>query len=190
VASDSIKSVIDALGRAQPKMRRDYGPNACIICTRIAVESFRKRGIRAQPLAVTATIYNPSWTRYLSAHDHAGAEHDLQAHRVVLGFSGNAPPGTWDGHVVCIVEGRTLLDLTLDQVNEFGHGFDVTPAHLPIPRGLLRGGSVCFTSRGCHVQYDAKPVERAYLTFEDWSDRTERAPVMRLVDALLRAGTP
>jgi hypothetical protein len=186
MAKRSVDRVLEALGLAQPKMRARYGPNACVICTRIAVETFRKHGIRAQPLAVSATVYNPTMTRYWEANDSAGAEQDMHARSVVLGFSGNGPPGLWDGHAVCIVEGRTLVDLTLDQVNEFGHGFAVTPARLPIPPGFARGGTVSFTNHGCYVQYDAKPDEKAYLTLEDWSDALEREPLMRHVDVLLR----
>jgi hypothetical protein len=186
MAQPLVETVLGTIGRAQPKMRARYGPNGCVVCTRIAVETLRRNGIRAQPLPVSVTVYNPVMTGYLEANDPVGAERDPQACQAMFGFTGNAPPGMWDGHLVCIVQGRILVDLTLDQVNQWGNGFAATPARLPVPPDFVRGGTVSFTNQGCFVQYDARPDDKSYLTLSDWNDRSEREPLIRHIEQLLR----
>jgi hypothetical protein len=151
--------------------RHAYGPNACIICTRIAVEVCRAHGVKAEPLAVALDFTTDQ------VEGRLGFEPD------------GVPVGNYNAHVVCIVERRQLIDLTLDQVQNAQLGVVLEPTVLTIPHGFMRGGTVETTINGVHVQYEAHPEERGYLHLEDWNDRPERERVQTLVEAALR-GAP
>jgi hypothetical protein len=167
----STETIINALLETQPTMLAAYGPGRCIVCTRIAIEVCRARGVRAEPLAVAV---------------------DFTTHLVEgrLGFEPDGvPPGNWNAHLVCIIDRCRLVDLTLDTAASPPLGLHLEPVVLTVPSGFMRGGTVETTINGTRVRYEAHPEERGFLRLEDWNDRPERERVQPLVERLLcRAG--
>jgi hypothetical protein len=58
VAKPKIDDLLMAIGAEQPAMVATLGADSCIACTRIAVDTLRQLGVRAQPLAVEVIVYN------------------------------------------------------------------------------------------------------------------------------------
>lgn len=154
-----------ALGRAQPGMRQRYGPHCCIIATRIAVEAFRSRGIKAVPTPVSVSVV---------------CEAEAAVFR--MGFTGEPlDEGMWDGHLVCVVDASLMLDLTLDQAAAHMPAAKLAPVWGPAPPGFARGGVIETQIGNCDVKYVAVPDDRSFIDQRDWHDEPERRPVLAAV---------
>jgi hypothetical protein len=167
----SLDAILAALLEAQPAMRAAYGPGRCIIATRIAIEVCRSRGVRAEPVAVSVDLRRGIAEGRLGFEPHG------------------VPHGHWNAHLVAIVDGRRLLDLTLDTASSPTLGFHLRPIAIPAPPGFERGGIADAVVHGTMVRYEAHPEERGFLLLEDWNDRPERMRVQPLVERRLRSAS-
>lgn len=183
---------------ARPLILRRAIPQSCIGSTRVAVDYLRERGVAARPLSVRLAVFNPLHTACLiAAKDDAGIAADLQelykdepAYRasglwgIGLGYSrlaGDAVPAErWDGHVVCIVEERLLLDLSLDQVNRPQRNIQLGPVAIPVTSEWLAisypGEAI---EAGCMLRYEALPHDRSFEDGVDWSQPERWEPILR-----------
>jgi hypothetical protein len=93
-------------------------------------------------------------------------------------------------HVVALVEGRLLLDLTLDQCSAPKHGVELPPGvFYGLPPRSERGGRVEHRVNGCAVVYEAHPEEKGYLAAPHWTDRLRRQAFVDATIARLRASS-
>lgn len=137
-----------------------YGLGRCIIATRIAVELAREAGLTAVPLAVAVDLTTPT----------VGARLGFEPPEMV-------PPGNWNGHLVCILGRRQLIDLTLDTAAM--PGFHPQPLSLEIDKRFPAGGVAEASQGEIRIRYAAHPNERGFLNLEDWNDKPERDRVLK-----------
>lgn len=163
--SRDAKKIIDTLVTARPLMLRAYPPNACIICTRIAVEMCRQRRIPATALPVSVKVEN-------------------EIAETTLGFSEDGVAfGNVNIHLVVVIDRSRLLDLTIDQINDPTYGVSVSPVVLDVDKNFLAGrSSITTVQNGVTLTYTAHPEDKQHLTKEDWNDVPERERVMRLLN--------
>jgi hypothetical protein len=189
VAKRNADDILLALGAEQPAMVAALGTDSCIACTRIAVDTLREFGVRAQPLAVEVTVHNAAAAAHIERGEPEGTFDDREARSFGLGFAPHdLGDDIYNGHVVCIVERRVMLDLTLPQASHPEHGVQLPPATFePLPADFVKGGGAVFSAPGgCVVVYRAHPEERGFLALPHWTDRSFTRPFVRRVIARLR----
>jgi hypothetical protein len=159
-----IERVAAALLATQPEMIAAYGRGRCIVCTRVALEVAREQGLRADPVPVAVDL-----------------ESELGEGRMGFEPPAAVPAGNWNGHLVCVLENRRLVDMTLDTATDSARGFDLKPIAFEVSRDFTSGG-IAGTSVGkTRVRYEAHPEEKGFLSLEDWNDRPERDRTLDLV---------
>lgn len=155
-------------------MLRRLGGEAdhCILFTRIALDVCRQRGVRARALPVSVEI-----TADADPEDS-----------VLLGFEGripdDAPEDFWDGHLVAILDGRLLVDLSIDSISRPELGVKPEPFVTEVSRGFLSGGVVDLMVRGGRARYHAHPERKDYRGLPAWESGPQDK-VAELADALL-----
>jgi hypothetical protein len=184
--------IVAAVGWEQPALAAKFGRNACIIATRVVVETFRQAGVKGtQPLAVHVEIYNPAYAERIENGEADAAATDPKCWSAQLGFTDQPQrEGEEDLHVVAIVEDTLLIDMTLNQASAPEHGVVLTPGFFPIPGEFSKGGEAGkFTSyvNGSAVTYVAHPDEKAYLSMPHWTNRTEYEPFVKSALARLES---
>lgn len=194
------------LETARPLILSRFEARSCIASTRIAVEYLREQGVRARPVSVRLRIYNPAYTARLIAakfDDGFAAELARMARSpeslaaaglwsIGIGYSRDAgetiAPSAWDGHLVCVVEDRAILDLSLDQGCRPAHNIELGPALIPTNRVWLAGecgGEVI--EHGCLLAYTALPADRTFLASPDWRETRRWAGVLKDLRAASRS---
>ena len=178
----STEEIVFAIGFAQPAIRAQFGANACIVGTRVAVEVLRHYELRAEPMAVQVQVYNPAYVESVERGKSLDAiADDPECWSAQLGFTGQPQAdGELDMHVVALVEGRMLLDLTLDQCSAPEHNVVLTPGVFnELSPDFASGGTMIYPVNGCNVVYTAHPKEKGYLTAPYWTERVHREPFVR-----------
>ena len=167
----------------QPAINAQFGANACILATRVAVDVLRHHGVRVEPLAVHVEVFNPAYVQRIERDEAELAITDPTCWSARLGFTGGQPADRVDMHVVVAVERRLLLDLTLDQCSVPERDVVLKPGGFDgLPRTFVRGGRAVYHVNGCNVVYEAHPEEKGYVAMPDWTDRVRR---QSFVDATL-----
>jgi hypothetical protein len=148
------------------------GIDQCILFTRIAVDVCRERGIRARALPVSVEIT-------------ATADPETS---ILLGFKGqrptDAPDDFWDGHLVAIIDGRLLLDLSIDSIARPELGVEPEPFVAEVLPEFISGGTVDLSIRGGQARYSAQPERKDYRDLPAW-ERATQNEITQLADALL-----
>lgn len=183
-------AIVRALGFIQRPIQAEYGPSACILATRVAVDVLRAHGVRVQPVAVHVEVFNPAYVEHIERGEHEAIETDPRCWSAQLGFTGEEQgDDRVDMHVVAVVEDRLLLDLTLDQCSRPEHDVVLTPG---IFEGLspefARGEPKSYPVHGCSVVYEAHPEEKGFLASPYWTESAVRQPFVDATLARLRAG--
>jgi hypothetical protein len=117
----------------------------CIQTTRLAVDYLRGRGVSAEPAALGINIANSALTAALfrarndptytiPLDDQGLYAEGLANYGVGNPVPGELPQAGWDGHMVCVVEGSVLVDLSIDQFDGCHPDARFTPLVLPLPR--------------------------------------------------------
>jgi hypothetical protein len=108
--------VEDLKERVRPEIVREYGVDSCIASTRIATEWLRAHGVRARPLKVQVEVYTHAMARRIIGDGQTLPGSDEWS--IGVGLPGDLlAPNKWAGHLVCVVEGRIVVDLSIDQVS-------------------------------------------------------------------------
>ncbi len=191
------------LAEARPLILDVAVARSCVGSTRVAVDYLRECGVRARPLSARLRVYSPAYTALLCAatlDEGCAAElHRLTRNTETLasaglwsigiGYSREAddviPERGWDGHLVCVVEDRAILDLSLDQASRPAHLIELGPTIVPSTCSWLRGevaGEV--VENGCLLAYTAQPNDRSYLAGRDWCEPQRWAGVLSELRAL------
>lgn len=149
----SPEEVTGALLSVAPNMKQATGPAECILLTRIAVDVCRACGVLARPLAVTVEL-------------HSDSDPDAT---VRLGFPGDIEAeDIWDGHLVCVVDRRLLLDLTIDSMTIPEWGLHPQPFSAPVDAMFIEGGQLVVPIEGGQAVYAALPERRDFRGEPGW----------------------
>ena len=95
----------------------------------------------------------------------------------------------WDGHLVAVVGGRYIVDLSAGQFARPQHGIKMVPFVVHAEPGWAKGREplVLAGGEGAVVALLAKPGERSFLPAKDWWHR-RIIPVVERVEEAIRQG--
>lgn len=193
--------MIERLCDVVPKHLRAAGYEAwtCVLHTRVGLDVCRALGLNAKPLPVKTLIYNAEYVRRMLELGRHPTEEEAQpwfeagAWAMGAGVRGadRAPNGRvgYNGHLVLAVEGRWLVDLSLDQFTRpakdiiLRYGYFEAPAFVTGAAddyGVEVNGSMV-----AYLRHD----DRTFLRAPDWIEPNVNDPWT--VDAIneLRAGS-
>ena len=184
-----INKAVEIMRGCRPTLLKVLGGKAesCIFCTRVACGVFSRLGIPNRPLPVALTVLNPSLTRH-SRGEEAGDEK-------LMFRIGTNEPGVhgrgWPGHLVCVVENRLILDLSIDQVNRPQHDVCLESAVIEPPPDMMAGflseaGSLAGEMNGCTVMYE-RLWNNDYRTAGDWDREHTRPLVLSICEGIEQA---
>jgi hypothetical protein len=149
----TAEQVTAALLEVAPSMKQVTGGAECILLTRVAVDVCRACGVPAKPLAVTVQL-------------HSDSDPDAT---VRLGFSGDVEgEDLWDGHLVCVVDRRLMLDLTIDSMTVPEFGLTPQPLCESIDSAFLSEGQLVIPVEGGRAVYSALPERKDYRGEPKW----------------------
>jgi hypothetical protein len=184
---------------ARQRILKDFKESSCISSTRVAVILLREHGIKANPFPVKVNIFNPLLSDLLATevqiNRQAGFDDDPDLIRLSetpgtwsVGLGYETPRGGWPGHLVCAIDNKLCLDLSLDQASRPHHDMLLTPTVFETTRGFMKGeeASVCIVNR-CVVRYTADLANGEYLTARDWTDIGRLQGILGDMRPLLRA---
>lgn len=140
---------------AEPTLKKVLGTSECIRHTRIAVDVCHHWGVRARALPVAVEINAP------------GAPMPLR-----LGFEGDPVEDSrgaetiWDGHLVAMLDGRLMLDLTIDSMARPEFGLKPEPFVVRVP---VKFDRFEVDVDGGRAIYIATPDRTDYRTTPSWS---------------------
>lgn len=182
------------MGEGREAVLGRFAAASCIASTRVAVELLRSYGVRAGALCVEALVFNPAMAAAVAAgapEPRCRAEMAVRQrrdgwHSIGIGLEDPGSP-VWSGHVVCVVGGRGVLDLSLDQAIRPQHGIWTRPAWFEAEREFLAGGcEAAIEQAGSVIRYRARPHDRAFLHAPDWRELSRVRPILRQLEARLR----
>jgi hypothetical protein len=158
--------------------------DSCISSTKILVKLARALGLKAEPQSVVGEVFNPAMARWLDEHSwdppNTRAEQERLAkiggRFLVVGYEdhpdAHKEDGRWNGHLVAVVEGQWMFDLTFDQFHRPQKSIPVLgPLVVPwTPEGTAQkrddGVAMRFFPRG-----EESSQTREYETAPDWTRR-------------------
>jgi hypothetical protein len=157
-------------------------------CARVGAAVLERLGHTAQPVSVAFMALSQSCA------DTGGQ----QGHCIGILSTGQTDPhgpggGGWDGHLVLLVDGVWLLDISAPQFNRPAQGIDIPEpilARLPhaLPGGLTDGVRLLAVRRdGSHLRY-AVNAHTEWQALPDWAGRAAR--VDAAADESMRALAP
>jgi hypothetical protein len=181
--------------REELQVGRLVRPDCCILATAVLIDVLDYFKVKARALAVEAWIANPLMHERMlvegcpSPEDAERSWFPQGAYALSLG-GGDPEPGKWPGHLVAVLEGQVLADLTLDQANRPQYGI-VLP--VPVlasfdPEFLTGAGALVGVVNGCRVEYTARPTDRSFQKATDWQARKRRSSVVAAAIRRLKQG--
>ena len=102
---------------------------------------------------------------------------------------GNFHGGQWLGHLVVVCE-KTLIDLTIGQVNSSKLSINLNPPHLTFEaKEEFLAGTALFVHSFCGsvIVYQAYPDERTYEKSGSWTDQTFRRQLRQVAESVAKA---
>jgi hypothetical protein len=162
-----------------------YRKDCCIPATAILCDVLDYFKLPAKPLSVIACIYNPLMTERLEREGmptREEAERDWfpqGCYSIGVGL-GEREPGKWPGHLVALLAGKVLVDLTLDQAERPEHNVILpVPIIAAVGADFLEPGNVARgLVNGCRVDYVARPEDRSFERSNDWKSKKRRDGVV------------
>jgi hypothetical protein len=153
-------------------------PDCCILATAALIDVFDYFKLTAKPLSVISTVFNPRMADRIALEGMPTPEeaerswfppHDT-CRSLAVG-AGDPEPGKWPGHLVCVLDGKVLIDLTLDQADRPHRGIELpVPVIAPVNEEFLAGqGELVGMVNGCRVVYLARPEDRTFERSRDQS---------------------
>lgn len=172
---------------ARPLILQRYGPDSCIIGTRICIEAFEAFGHDAEALPVRVFVANTAWMEGKVGPDFDPLDRATWAEgawTVGMGFrQGEDKTGHLMAHC-----GDTLVDLSLDQASRPAHGIVLPPALFKTPPGFREGTAGCeYKLNGCLIAYVRAPeTDRWWSRSPNWG-RRDAKPRREIVATVIRA---
>ena len=190
----SIESLLSRFSEvARPEILKDHLPNSCVASTWITIEVVRQFGFSATPLEVRLTVGNAEYRRLRDQHGRPprtneelvdwGNRHGAWT----IGVGWDQESGGIGGHVVALLEGRYLVDASIEQVTDASH--EIVPP--PVLWGLLdplflygQKPLQRMDTGGLFVEYILHPTAVRYEQLPDWGHNPETdGAVERIVAA-------
>jgi hypothetical protein len=186
---DEAETLYFTAWHTRAAMLRYSSKESCILSTRLFEQIAKSLlGANVIPLAVGATILNAEGLRRAEAgetfeNEEGGAVGVICSHR---GEKADRPGQWWGGHLVCLVNGNWLVDISADQFCFPEHGI-ILPGPLATPlapmysaEDLLNGGTASFSNpNGGSISYEGHAEDLSYRHSMDWE---ETMPGDRLYD--------
>lgn len=167
----------------------DSVPGTCICGVRLASLVLRKWHFRVQPLSVTVHIYNAAYIakgREPKSDEEAFQWREEGVWSIELGARGIKRPGGWPGHLVAILNGNAMLDLTLNQACRPNKGIVLEPIIGGVSKDFLVGKELAeITTNGCQLIYQPFPDDKSFILAGDWRSNHENA-VRRITELMCR----
>lgn len=170
-------AMIKAIASVAPRtIFRKYQVNSSIAGSRIVIEVLKKLHFKnVKPLVVEANVFNEIYVkkgRTPESHEEAQAWFEEGALQVVLGERTEEPPaGIWAGHLVVLIDGTAIFDITAMQANRPQKSINLTPVFTTVPENFVRGEDKCgLIFNNCMVVYGSYPTDTSYQAYRDWND--------------------
>ena len=193
-AEEEMKYLVE-VGR--PTILEIADENSCIFSTRLAVDYLQSKGILAEPMAVSLVAYSPEFVRRA---DELGSMPDQQLTQqwfeespavwsvgVGVPEKASSTSAGWEGHLVAIVEGRYLLDLSADQVSRPEKQMLVKPFFCELAlqqESFLSGGTLSvFSKQHALLLYHARLNDRSYAQAADWRNQQQHDLLLQRLQA-------
>lgn len=173
--------------------------SSCVAATKVGAEVLRYFGIEAKPVGVTTTVMNAAMADNFRSNPGPLSDEEVEQLRQqgawMLDFEGsgavddNHPLGRrWDGHLVLVVEGERLVDLSADQFCRPTKGITMAPFHAPWAGWPALYGN----AEGCVALY--QPLEGAaahsWRQAGDWRQGQLWRPIASVLIRELREAWP
>lgn len=192
-----LESILERFASlARPEILRNHLPNSCIASTWITIQVMHQLGLTAHPLEVRLSVGNGVYRRLRDQFGPPRTQaqlgqwsHEQGAYVIGVGFDdGSAGIG---GHLIAVVEGRFLLDASIDQVTDPLHGLNPPPVLWGSLDPLFIAGVKRLQRMdvlGLFIEYSSHPVARRYETSYDWGHNPETDfAVSNILSALNRS---
>jgi hypothetical protein len=198
-STSTLITTLIEVGR--PELLKRFRPDSCVESTRLVVEFLRSHGVRVSPLRVQVGVFNDAIVKRLEVTPNPGPGELARWERldgswsVGIGATSDAmarakaadaslvvsASGGWSGHLVALIEGRIVVDLSLDQLNRPLHGINLHPVtfDVPDPRWLDGHIPLHLELDGCIVNYWAMPEDKSFLHLPAWRDVRLIAPELK-----------
>jgi hypothetical protein len=139
-----LKAYIPA---ALGEIARRFRPDCCIAATRLTQLVLREFHFKVEPLPVRLLALNEAGAEYVDALQQGPVSEEAVdawqakgAWMVDIGRPGMKPePGRWPGHLVALINGGVLLDLTAPQASRPDRGILVDVLCLEVPAEFVSG---------------------------------------------------
>lgn len=163
---------------------RKYGRDNCVLSTRIAGAYLAKHGIVAVPVVTQCMAFNEAY------HDHVFGKEETMTEDELTALAGKAhcvaateaqPQGAkgLHGHMIAIVNGEYLLDMSADQFARPDKGIEVSAFWTRIPtvgrKAFIRGRNPFILSSNnadgskTWLAYHLQPQRKDYIGSADWT---------------------
>lgn len=168
----------------QAVCKKHYAPTCCIAAVRLLCNGLTELKFRVTPMKVLTRINNEAIVRLRERHgrfpetEQEAAEWAAQGGKQVVLGEGDPQAGKWPGHLVALVEGRILVDVTLYQGNRPDHGIVLDRPYIGVvPAAFAEGKAihVDFT-KNCVIVWEPDPDDTSFVIAPDWQfpDRTRQ----------------
>lgn len=175
-------------------IRTGYNADSCIASCRIGMDLLARFDIKAEPLAVKLLVLNAAYVRHIDESGHMAQSIEERerwyaedgAHSIGIGIPHGLDPGR---HVVLIVEGELLWDLSIDQASRPERDIMLAKPFLAPTSPAFLAGREMLTGRnvgGTLVSYSARPGYDFWSSSPNWQADGHDAPMRsRMVAAAL-----
>ncbi len=188
------KAVEIILTRGVRIIHEHFRPDCCIAATRIAMDVLAPCGFHVAPLPVQVILVNKVGVDAINTHGWPNGEEQIREFQQKYGYwsigLGYDWPGSvgWPGHLVALLNGDHILDLTLSQAHRPQHQIEPHPICTFAEQSFLNGQrrlQVSFDT--CWAFYSLHDHD-GYRRSKDWTDKRRRAAVVaEILDEIKRA---
>lgn len=172
---------VDALCTEYPTILRvsRVPADTCILAARIGMDVMHMLGYRTKPLPVKVTAHNAAAVAIRDSGERPTPDDATTAgaFEVVLGFSPEPKPGTYNGHLIFVVDEALAVDLTAHQLSHPDRGLDIKPLYFPVNKSFLRGDEALgleHPEHGWRVIYGPHPADKDWAASTDYDARDQR----------------
>jgi hypothetical protein len=178
IATEAVEVIARFASIARSIMRRFMSAASCIAAARTTIEVMRMYGLHAVEIP-TAYVFQVPARKYARIVGFS-AEERAEMRAKSATWSDESPEGSgWNGHLIVLVEGRWLLDPSLDQVAAPQFGVPVSSEIFvvdtvgqdwnPTDQFRIKLGLILDSGDKAELMYQSTD-DRSYLDTEAWSD--------------------
>ena len=165
---------------------------ACLNMTAVTLELARRFKVKAAPLSVSFEARNAAYEDFVARFGRAPTTTDnVEGAWAVIG--GCAKPkvenGAWQGHLVAILDGRWIVDLSIGQAYRPERGIHMPSVLVgPVSNKFLRGEERASTSNdvGATLHYAAVLGDRSYLNLPGFQLHDRNRATADTIEGMMR----